>query len=212
MGGRIVKARTRGGSLAINSPQARPIPRAFSARAPALRAAAVRTGRRCAPAPFSCEAQIMVPRAGSPPEEGVSPGIYKSLCFRVQSTENSRGTRMKEHFVNWGPPPLVRLPIHCMLARALTNGMGRRSNDALVPAASESSQKQSPRRSAVVVTASSVAPRAPLPSEAAAESSGHAVPCVWQALQALHSGLVASARLSHVPVGQHASHVGVDDT
>ena len=37
------------------SPQARPIPRAFSARAPALRAGAVRTGRRCAPAPFSRE-------------------------------------------------------------------------------------------------------------------------------------------------------------
>ena len=32
------------------SPQARPIPRAFSARAPALRAGAVRTRRRCAPA------------------------------------------------------------------------------------------------------------------------------------------------------------------
>ena len=113
---------------------------------------------------------------------------------------------MKEHFVNWGPPPLVRLPIHCMLARALTNGMGRRSNDALVPAASESSQKRSPRRSAVVVTASSVAPRAPLPSEAAAESSGHAVPIVWQALQAWHTGLEASTGLSHSPTLQHASH------
>ena len=50
-------------------------------------------------------------------------------------------------------------------------------------------------------------PRAPLPSEAAAESSGHAVPCVLQALQALHSSLEASAGPSHVPVGQHASHV-----
>ena len=49
-------------------------------------------------------------------------------------------------------------------------------------------------------------PRAPLPSEAAAESDGHAVPCVWQALQSLHSGLEASAGLSHVPAGQHASH------
>ena len=49
-------------------------------------------------------------------------------------------------------------------------------------------------------------PRAPLPSEAAAESSGHAVPCVLQALQALHSSLEASAGPSHVPVGQHASH------
>ena len=48
-------------------------------------------------------------------------------------------------------------------------------------------------------------PRAPLPSEAAAESDGHAVPCVWQALQALHSGLEASAGPSQ-PVGQHASH------
>ena len=69
-----------------------------------------------------------------------------------------------------------------------------------------SDQKRSPRRSAVVVAASSVVPRAPLPSEAAAESDGHAVPCVWQALQALHSGLEASAGPSHVPVGQHASH------
>ena len=50
-------------------------------------------------------------------------------------------------------------------------------------------------------------PRAPLPSEAAAESDGQGVPCVWQALQALHSSLEASAGLSHVPVGQHASHV-----
>ena len=39
------------------SPQARPIPRSFSARAPALRAGAVRTRRRCAPAPFSCDSQ-----------------------------------------------------------------------------------------------------------------------------------------------------------
>ena len=52
-------------------------------------------------------------------------------------------------------------------------------------------------------------PRAPLPSEAAAESEesdGHGVPCCSQAAQALHSGLEASAGPSH-PVGQHASHV-----
>ena len=70
----------------------------------------------------------------------------------------------------------------------------------------QAAQKRSPRRSAVVVAAISVVPRAPLPSEAAAESSGHAVPCVLQALQALHSSLEASAGPSHVPVGQHASH------
>merc|ERR1719199_978566 len=70
-----------------------------------------------------------------------------------------------------------------------------------------SAQKRSPRRSAVVVTASSVVPSAPLPSEAAAESSGHAVPLVSQARQALHSGLAPSSGLSHVPTGQHASHV-----
>ena len=40
----------------------------------------------------------------------------------------------------------------------------------------------------MVVTASSVVPRAPLPSEAAAESSGHVIPCwYWQALQVSHS-------------------------
>ena len=50
-------------------------------------------------------------------------------------------------------------------------------------------------------------PSAPLPSEAAAESSGHAVPLVSQARQALHSGLAPSSGLSHVPTGQHASHV-----
>ena len=48
-------------------------------------------------------------------------------------------------------------------------------------------------------------PRAPLPSEAAAESDGHGVPCCSQAAQALHSGLEASAGPSH-PAGQHASH------
>ena len=59
-------------------------------------------------------------------------------------------------------------------------------------------------------------PRAPLPSKAAAESEepeelpesdGHGVPCSLQAAQALHSSLEASAGPSHVPVGQHASHV-----
>ena len=58
-------------------------------------------------------------------------------------------------------------------------------------------------------------PRAPLPSEAAAESEepeeppesdGHGVPCCSQAAQALHSGLEASAEVSQIPVGQHASH------
>ena len=58
-------------------------------------------------------------------------------------------------------------------------------------------------------------PRAPLPSEAAAESEepeelpesdGHGVPCSLQAAQALHSGLEASAEVSQIPVGQHASH------
>ena len=39
----------------------------------------------------------------------------------------------------------------------------------------------------MVVTASSVAPRAPLPSEAAAESSGHVNCWYWQALQVSHS-------------------------
>ena len=53
------------------SPQTRPIPRAFSACAPALRAGAVRTGRRCAPALFSREVNMPV-RAGSPLGEGVS--------------------------------------------------------------------------------------------------------------------------------------------
>ena len=76
------------------SPQARLIPRAFSACAAALRAAAVRTGRRCAPAPFSCDpimpvragsplgegvSRIMVPRAGSPLGEGVSRILAKLL-------------------------------------------------------------------------------------------------------------------------------------
>ena len=60
-------------------------------------------------------------------------------------------------------------------------------------------------------------PRAPLPSEAAAESEepeeppesdGHGVPCSLQAAQALHSGLEASAEVSQIPVGQHASHEG----
>ena len=51
-------------------------------------------------------------------------------------------------------------------------------------------------------------PRAPLPSEAAAESDGHGVPCCSQAAQALHSGLEASAEVSQIPVGQHASHEG----
>ena len=50
-------------------------------------------------------------------------------------------------------------------------------------------------------------PRAPLPSEAAAEPSGQGVPCSLQAAQASHSSLEASAGPSHVPVGQHASHV-----
>ena len=45
-------------------------------------------------------------------------------------------------------------------------------------------------------------PRAPLLSEAAAESFGHAVPCMLQALQAAHSGLSTSAMELHV-VGQH---------
>ena len=44
-------------------------------------------------------------------------------------------------------------------------------------------------------------PRAPLLSEAAAESFGHAVPCMLQALQAAHSGLFCVMEL-HV-VGQH---------
>ena len=35
---------------------------------------------------------------------------------------------------------------HCMLASALTNGMGRRSDDALVPAASETSRLRSGAR------------------------------------------------------------------
>ena len=39
-------------------------------------------------------------------------------------------------------------------------------------------------------------------------STGHEAPIVWQALQALHSSLEASAGLSHVPAGQHASHDG----
>ena len=60
-------------------------------------------------------------------------------------------------------------------------------------------------------------PRAPLPSKAAAESEepeeppesdGHGVPCSLQAAQALHSGLEASAEVSQIPVGQHASHEG----
>ena len=46
-------------------------------------------------------------------------------------------------------------------------------------------------------------PRAPLLSEAAAESFGHAVPCMLQALQAAHSGLSTSAMVLHVAVGQH---------
>ena len=46
-------------------------------------------------------------------------------------------------------------------------------------------------------------PRAPLLSEAAAESFGHAVPCMLQALQAAHSGLSMSAMLLHDAVGQH---------
>ena len=66
------------------------------------------------------------------------------------------------------------------------------------------SQKRSPRRSAVVVTASSVVPRAPLLSEAAAESFGHGVLLIWQALQAAHSGLAASAIEAHTAAGQHA--------
>ena len=45
-------------------------------------------------------------------------------------------------------------------------------------------------------------PRAPLLSEAAAESFGHAVPCKLQALQAAHSGLSMSAMLLHDAVGQ----------
>eukprot|EP00964_Phaeocystis_antarctica_P031897 scaffold18042_cov65-Phaeocystis_antarctica.AAC.3 len=64
----------------------------------------------------------------------------------------------------------------------------------------------SPRRSAVVVTASSVVPRAPLLSEAAAESAGHAVPFELQAKQAAHSGLSLSSIVTHTLVGQHASH------
>jgi hypothetical protein len=52
---------------------------------------------------------------------------------------------------------------------------------------------------------------APLPSEAAAESSGHAVPLVWQARQALHSGLATSSGLSHVPTGQHAPQVSTPE-
>ena len=51
------------------SPQARPIPRAFSACAPALRAGAVRTGRRCAPAAFSHEVNNARP-SRVPPRRG----------------------------------------------------------------------------------------------------------------------------------------------
>ena len=55
-------------------PQARPIPRAFSARAAALRAPAVRTRRAACASRFSCPSRgsIMVSRAGSPLGEGVS--------------------------------------------------------------------------------------------------------------------------------------------
>jgi len=44
---------------------------------------------------------------------------------------------------------------------------------------------------------------AALLSEAAAETFGHAVPCMLQALQAAHSGLSMSAMLLHDAVGQH---------
>jgi hypothetical protein len=47
-------------------------------------------------------------------------------------------------------------------------------------------------------------PRAPLLSEAAAESFGHGVLLIWQALQAAHSGLAASAIEAHTAAGQHA--------
>ena len=50
-------------------------------------------------------------------------------------------------------------------------------------------------------------PRAPLPSEAAAESFGHTAPFVLQARQAAHSGLSKAATLLHTPAGQHAPHV-----
>ena len=61
------------------SPQARPIPRAFSARAPALRAGAVRTRRRCAPAPFSPDPNNARP-SRVPPRGG---GLQDKRVFRL---------------------------------------------------------------------------------------------------------------------------------
>ena len=70
----------------------------------------------------------------------------------------------------------------------------------------------------MVAVTSIAVPSAPLPSEAAAESSadsagggdaeaGHATFCSMQATHAAHSGLVASALLTHTPAGQHAAHL-----
>ena len=60
----------------------------------------------------------------------------------------------------------------------------------------------------MVAVTSRVVPSAPVPSEAAAESSffGQEPPPFWQVAQSAHSGFKASSLLSHVPTGQHASH------
>ena len=69
------------------SPQARPIPRAFSACAPALRAGAVRTGRRCAPAAFSHEANNARP-SRVPPRGGGLQEIESCSWFFLRARKD----------------------------------------------------------------------------------------------------------------------------
>ena len=101
--------------------------------------------------------------------------LYMNMYRHVHTLEAHAG-----HFVNWGQSARRRLllcgfSLHARECANERNGKEerRRLGACSVRDESSHSQKRSPRRSAVVVTASSVVPRAPLPSEAAAESSGH---------------------------------------